>query len=322
VTSVTPQTTGPQPDAKPVPAHRVAPPHVRRSRPRLLEIVIKAWGRPSGRASMIGLGILFAVAIFAPWIAPQDPAEQDLLGANQAPSWLGGTGGLLGTDGLGRDVLSRIIFGLRLSLVVGVSAATISAIIGLALGVLAGYYEKGLGTVLMRIADIQFAIPFTAVGIALTAVLGPGVVGLILILGIWGWTTYARTIVSTVEQTRRLDFVIAARTLGASAPRIMTKHISPSVLAPVIVLWSTSAGVLVLAESALSLLGLGVQPPFFSLGSMLADAQLNLRLAPWAAIAPGLVLMAIVLAFNTLGDALRDSFDPRATKVSFDPELS
>jgi peptide/nickel transport system permease protein len=299
-----------------------APAKARRSRARLLEIAIKAWFRPSGRAAMIALAVLVLVAVFAPWIAPHDPAAQDLLGANQAPGWLGGTGGLLGTDGLGRDVLSRIIFGLRLSLVIGVSAATISAVIGLALGVLAGYYEKGLGTVLMRLADIQFAIPFTAVGIALTAVIGPGVIGLILILGIWGWTTYARTIVSTVEQTRRLDFVIAARTLGASAPRIMAKHITPSVLAPVIVLWSTSAGVLVLAESALSLLGLGVQPPFFSLGSMLADAQINLRLAPWAAIAPGIVLMGIVLAFNTLGDALRDSFDPRATKVSFDPELS
>jgi peptide/nickel transport system permease protein len=293
----------------------VAPPRARRSRARLLDIAIKAWFRPSGRASMIALAVLALVAILAPWIAPADPAAQDLLGANQAPGWAGAAG-------LGRDVLSRIIFGLRLSLVIGVSAATISALIGLALGVLAGYYEKGLGTVLMRIADIQFAIPFTAVGIALTAVLGPGVIGLILILGIWGWTTYARTIVSTVEQTRRLDFVIAARTLGASAPRIMAKHITPSVLAPVIVLWSTSAGVLVLAESALSLLGLGVQPPFFSLGSMLADAQVNLRLAPWAAIAPGVVLMGIVLAFNTLGDALRDSFDPRATKVSFDPELS
>jgi peptide/nickel transport system permease protein len=300
----------------------VAPPRARRSRARLLDIAVKAWFRPSGRASMIALAVLALVAILAPWIAPHDPAAQDLLGANQAPGWAGGAGGLLGTDGLGRDVLSRIIYGLRLSLVIGVSAATISAVIGLTLGVLAGYYEKGLGTVLMRIADIQFAIPFTAVGIALTAVLGPGVVGLILILGIWGWTTYARTIVSTVEQTRRLDFVIAARTLGASAPRIMAKHITPSVLAPVIVLWSTSAGVLVLAESALSLLGLGVQPPFFSLGSMLADAQVNLRLAPWAAIAPGIVLMGIVLAFNTLGDALRDSFDPRATKVSFDPELS
>jgi peptide/nickel transport system permease protein len=299
-----------------------AAPRARKSRPRLLEIAIKAWFRPSGRAAAIGLLVLVLVAVFAPLIAPHDPAEQNLLGANQAPDWLGGTGGLLGTDSLGRDVLSRIIFGLRLTLVIGVSAATISALLGLALGVLAGYYEKGLGTVLMRIADIQFAIPFTAVGIALTAVLGPSVVGLILILGVWGWTTYARTIVSTVEQTRRLDFVIAARTLGASAPRIMTKHITPSVLAPVIVLWSTSAGVLVLAESALSLLGLGVQPPLFSLGSMLADAQINLRLAPWAAIAPGIVLMGIVLAFNTLGDALRDSFDPRSTKISFDPELS
>lgn len=293
-----------------------------RSRSRYADILIKTWRKPSGRAAIIGLAALFVIAVFAPAIAPVPPTQQDLQAANEAPGWLGGAGGFLGTDGLGRDVFSRIVYGLRLSLLIGVCAATLGMLIGLMLGVLAGYFEKHLGPVLMRLADIQFAIPFTAVGIALTAVIGPGVLGLILILGIWGWTTYARTIVSTVEQTKRLDFVVAARSFGASPTRIMVRHLTPSVIPPVIVLWSTSAGILVLAESALSLLGLGVQPPDFSLGSMLADAQLDLRQAPWAAIAPGAALMAIVLCFNTLGDAMRDSFDSRATRISYDPELS
>jgi peptide/nickel transport system permease protein len=285
-------------------------------------MLVKAWAKPSGRVAMIGIVLIVLVAIFAPLLAPDDPLAQNLLGANEPPSFLGGSAGLLGTDGLGEDVLSRVLYGLRLSLIIGVGAATLSAVIGLVLGVLAGYYETGIGRVIMRLADIQFAVPFTAVGIALTAVFSPGVAGLLILLGVWGWTTYARTIVSTAAQTRRLDFVVAARTVGASAPRIMLKHIMPMVIGPVIILWSTSVGILVLAESALSLIGLGVQPPSFSLGTMLAGAQTSLQLAPWSALAPAVMLMILVLAFNTFGDALRDSLDPRSSKVTHDPELS
>lgn len=294
----------------------------RRAPSTLGRVLVGTWRKTSGRVAILAILVLVLLAVFAPVIAPHNPATQDLYNINQPPTWLGGSPEFfLGTDALGRDVLSRILHGLQLSLSIGVGAATIAAVLGLVLGLLAGYYERGLGAVLMRIADMQFAIPFTAVGISIAAVVGPGILSLLLILGVWGWTTYARTIASTVSQTRRLDFVVAARTLGASTGRIMVKHIAPNVIGPVIILWSTMAGVLVLAESALSLLGLGVQLPMFSLGTVLSEAQVNLRLAPWAVIAPGIFLMAIVLAFNTLGDALRDVLDPSASKVVSDPKL-
>lgn len=289
---------------------------------RLAEIVAKAWRNPSGRIGMVLLGLLVALAVLAPWIAPHDPTAQTLADADTPPSWLGGEGGyLLGTDSLGRDVLSRVLYGLRLSLLVGIVAATVSALLGLTLGILAGWYEATLGKVLMRLADIQFAVPFVAVGIALTAVLGPGLVPVLVILSVWGWTTYARTIANSVSQVKRSDVVTAARTIGASTPRILARHVAPSVLAPVVVLWSTSAGVLILAESGLSLLGLGVQAPDFSLGSMLSDGQVALRLSWWAVLFPGCALLMIVLAFNMIGDALRDAFNPSSSLKPSNPEL-
>ncbi|CAM3224654.1 ABC transporter permease [Nocardioides dubius] len=289
---------------------------------RMREILGKAWHNPGGRFGFLLLALLVLAAVLAPWISPADPTKQVLSDTDTAPMWLGGEGGyLLGTDSLGRDVLSRVLYGLRLSLFVGIVAATLSAMLGLLLGILAGWYESTLGKLLMRLADIQFAVPFVAVGIALTAVLGPGLTPVLVILSVWGWTTYARTIANSVSQVKRSDFVTAARTLGASTPRIMLRHITPSVLAPVVVLWSTSAGVLILAESGLSLLGLGVQAPDFSLGSMLSDGQVALRLSWWAVVAPGTALLLIVLAFNMIGDALRDAFNPSSALEPRNPEL-
>lgn len=290
---------------------------------RFREVTSAVFSGWAARISGAALLLLACCALFADFLAPFDPREQDLLRINLAPAWLGGPQEhLLGTDALGRDIASRLLYGLRLSLVIGLSAATIAACLGLLLGVLAGYYEKVLGTVLLRLADVQLALPFAAVGIALSAVVGSGAVMLIVFLGYWGWTTFSRVIVSTVAQVRRVDYVTAARTYGASAPRIMFRHVLPSVISPVVVLWTNMAGILTLAESGLSLLGLGVQPPEFTLGSMLADGQTDLRLAPWAAIAPGAVLMVILLTFNTFGDSLRDALTPGSPKSKHDPELS
>ncbi|MDX6744079.1 ABC transporter permease [Actinocorallia sp. A-T 12471] len=296
-------------------------PRAARSRSRAAEIAARVWADSTGRIAVPLLGVLVLVAVCAPLLAPFDPAQQNLQAASQAPSWLGGQGGhLLGTDTLGRDVFSRILFGLRLSMVVGVVTATGAALFGLVLGLLAGYFENSLGIVLMRVAEIQFAVPFVAVGVALAAVVGPGIVKLMIILAVWGWVNYARTIVNSVSQTKRLDFVTAARTIGARTPAILFRHIAPSVLGPVVILWSTSAGVLILVESALSLLGLGVQPPGFSLGSMLADSRTTLRLAWWATVFPGVAIMLLVVAFNLLGDAVRDALNPSA-RGKADPEL-
>lgn len=295
----------------------------RRSRGRVHEILAKAWSNPTGMIGFAVLAVLVLLSVFAPLIAPHDPTTQVLADRNAAPSWLDGEGGyLFGTDSLGRDVFSRVLYGLRLSMTIGVVTATISAVLGLLLGVLAGYFERFIGPVLLRLADIQFAIPFIAVGIALTAVLGPGMVPLVIVLSVWSWTIYARTIVRSVSQVRRYDFVVAARTLGASTTRIMLRHIVPSVLGPIIVLWSVSVGVTVLAESGLSLLGLGVQAPGFSLGSMLAEGQSALRLAWWSIAFPGAALLLIVLSFNMIGDALRDALNPGAQIKPQNPELT
>jgi peptide/nickel transport system permease protein len=239
-----------------------------------VQIARRAWGTANGKAGYMILAVLLLLSVLAPWIVSFDPLQQDLGRANVAPFWLGGGGTFIfGTDNLGRDVFSRVLYGLRLSLAIGIITATASAMLGLLLGLLAGYYERTLGYVLMRIADVQFAIPFVVVAIALSAVMGPGLFKLMVVLAIWGWTVYARTIANTVSQVSKQDFVTAARTMGASTPRILWHHITPAVLGPVLVLWSTSAGVLVLVESALSLLGLGVQAPGFSLGSMLSEGR-------------------------------------------------
>lgn len=290
---------------------------------RTRAILVRMWANPMGKTAVVILGVLVLVAVFAPWLAPHDPTRQNLLLTNERPALLGGTDGhLFGTDGLGRDVFSRILYGIRLSLLIGVLTATGSAVVGLCLGLLAGYYEKTLGVVLLRMADIQFAVPFAAVGIALAAAIGPSIGKLMVVLAIWGWTIFGRTIASTVAQIRRMDYITAARIQGVSSARIMLRHIAPNVLGPVVILWSTTVGVLVLVESALSLLGLGVQPPSISLGGMLADGQSALRLAWWSVVGPGLALVAVVLAVNLLGDALRDAFHPTSNRKVIDPELT
>ncbi|SDT36842.1 ABC transporter permease [Actinoplanes derwentensis] len=298
-----------------------APP--RKAPSRFREIATRTWANPSGKLALSMLALLVLAAVFAPLLAGQDPAVQKLSATNDPPSWLGGIGGHpLGADNLGRDVLSRILHGLRLSLAVGALTATAGAVLGLALGLLAGYYERSVGAVLLRLADIQFSIPFVAVGIALAAVLGPGIGRLMVVLALWGWPIYARTIVTTVAQTCRLDYVTAARTMGAHPFGLLLRHVAPNILGQVIVLWSTTAGALVLAESSLSLLGLGVQPPGFSLGSMLADAPTSLRLSWWATVFPGVALLLIVLAFNMLGDAVRDALEPGTHRAPHDPDLT
>ncbi|WP_223830435.1 ABC transporter permease [Nocardiopsis quinghaiensis] len=311
-------TATPQNSAAPEPAP------VPRSTSRGREILGRVWAAPMGRIAVLMITALVLVACFAELIATHNPTDQVLTATNEPPSWMGGEGGhLLGTDPLGRDVFSRILVGLRLSLLIGFLTATATAVIGLTLGLLAGYYERFVGGFLMRMADIQFAVPFAAVGIALAAFAGPSVVLLMLVLAFWGWTNYARTIVSSVQQTKRLDFVTAARTTGASPVRVLVRHITPNVLGPVIILWSTSVGTLILVESSLSLLGLGVQPPGFSLGSMLADAQKTLRLAWWSAVFPGVGITLVVIAFNLLGDSLRDAFNPSLSSLAEnDPELT
>jgi peptide/nickel transport system permease protein len=254
----------------------------------------------------IGLSLL---AMFGPWIAPQDPATIDLAARLRAPS----SQHLLGNDELGRDILSRVIYGARISMLVGVSVVTTSLLIGLIIGAIAGYYGGLIDRFMTVIIMNAFmALPGILLAIALVAVLGPGIGNLIIALSISGWVGYARLVRAQVLATKEREYVEAARALGASDLRIVVHHILPNIMQPVIVQAAIGMAGAVLAEGTMSFLGLGVPPPTASWGSMLFDARAHLFDAPHMVIFPAIAVMLAVLSFNFIGDGLRDYMDPRA----------
>jgi peptide/nickel transport system permease protein len=257
--------------------------------------------------------VLFAtMALLAPWLAPANPASIDLMHRLASPSaahWFG-------TDELGRDILARIIFGARLSLLVAVSVVACSLSLGVVLGGIAGYYGGSIDTILNIFAMNAFmALPGILLAIAFVAFLGPGLINLILALSIGGWVGYARLVRGQVLAVREREFVEAARALGASDLRIFTRHILPNIVQPLIVQSAIGMAGAVLAEATLSFLGLGVPPPTASWGSMLNDARSHLFDAPHLVVFPAIAVMLCVLSFNFIGDALRDYLDPR-TRMS------
>ncbi|TCK74092.1 ABC transporter permease [Acidipila rosea] len=265
--------------------------------------------------AILGLALLalfFVLAVFAPLLAPDNPAAIDLthrLAAPSAAHWFG-------TDELGRDILSRIIFGARLSLTVAVSVVGLSLSLGLILGGLAGFYGGVIDTLLnIFLMNAFLALPGILLAIAFVAFLGPGLVNLVLALSIGGWVGYARLVRGQVLAVREREFVEAARALGASDLRIFLRHILPNILQPVIVQAAIGMAGAVLAEATLSFLGLGVPPPTASWGSMLNDARSHLFDSPHMVVFPAIAVMLCVLSFNFLGDALRDYLDPR-TRMS------
>jgi len=259
------------------------------------------------------LAVLFAVmAVGAPWLAPANPAAIDLthrLAAPSAAHWFG-------TDQLGRDILSRIIYGARLSLTVAVSVVALSLGTGIVLGGIAGFYGGAIDTALNIFAMNAFmALPGILLAIAFVAFLGPGLLNLILALSIGGWVGYARLVRGQVLAVREREFVEAARALGASDLRIFLRHILPNIIQPLIVQAAIGMAGAVLAEATLSFLGLGVPPPTASWGSMLNDARAHLFDAPHVVVPPAIAVMLCVLCFNFIGDGLRDYLDPR-TRLS------
>jgi peptide/nickel transport system permease protein len=256
------------------------------------------------------LVIIFAfAAIFAPWISPQDPAHIDLPNRLQSPSaqhWCG-------TDELGRDILSRLIWGARISLFVGSSVVAGSLALGLIIGSLAGYYGGGIDrfvNVVLMNAFLSF--PGILIAIAFVAFRGPGIFNLVLALSLGGWVGYARLVRAQVLAVREREFVEAARALGAGDLHIITRHILPNIIQPVIVQAAIGMASAILAEATMSFLGLGVPPPTASWGSMLNDARSHLFDAPHLVLFPAVTVMLAVLAFNFIGDALRDLLDPRS----------
>ncbi len=273
------------------------------------------------KAAVIGGMVLFIalfIAVFGPYLSPHDPFKQNLKNRLKAPSWLSGgaPGHLLGTDQLGRDVLSRIIWGTRNSLLIALSAVSISGCLGVLLGLLCGYYGGKLDTVIMRLADIQLAFPFILLVIAIVAVVGTSLLNVILVFGLAGWVIYARTERSIVLSLKEKEFVEAARALGFRDRLILLGHILPNTLPSIIVIATVRVGQIIIWESGLSFLGLGIPPPTISWGSMLADGRPYLSTGWWVCTYPGLAIMAVVLALNLLGDAMVDAFDPRFSRES------
>jgi peptide/nickel transport system permease protein len=269
---------------------------------------------PAAAIGALMLLIVLGAAVAAPIIAPHDPSAQETGHRLAPPAW--DPDGLatypLGTDQVGRDLLSRALFGARVSLALGLSCTVVASLIGIALGLLAGLGPPRLGEVIMGVADVQIAFPFLVLAIALISVVGPSFGSLVAILSVFGWVQFARLVRGDVLAERERDYVLAARTLGAVELRVAVRHILPNVLSPVMVIWTFTLAQIILIESALSFLGLGVQPPTPSWGSMLADGRNYIDTAWWLGTFPGLAIMLTVLAVNLVGDALRDALDPHA----------
>jgi peptide/nickel transport system permease protein len=262
------------------------------------------------RLAAVGLAVLIlavAAALLAPLIAPHDPSAVALADRLLSPL---SAGHLLGTDGVGQDVLSRVIFGARISLLVSFSAVAISGALGVTLGLLSGYFGGWADAAIMRIGEVQLAFPTIILYVAVMATLGPGLEKLIAVIGVVGWVQYARIERAMTLSLREMEYVQAARALGASSAWIMLRHILPNTLGPLTVVASFGLASIMVIEASLSFLGLGVPPSVPSWGSMLADGRDYLRAGWWVATFPGVALTMCVLAVNLLGDWLRDELDP------------
>jgi peptide/nickel transport system permease protein len=276
-----------------------------------------AWRRfARHRLALGGLAVLLAVvgvAGLADAVAPRSPVAQQILLRLKPPGFVDPRSGQtlwLGTDHLGRDILSRVIYGSRVSLLVSLPAVAISATIGLTLGLLAGYYRAWGESIVMRLVDLQLAFPFILLALSSIALLGPSLRNIIIVFAITTWPVYARTTRGSVLSLREREFVQAARSVGASDWQILWRHVVPNILSPVLVLASFEVARMIILESALGFLGLGVQPPTPTWGNMLADGRDYIRDAWWIATFPGLAIMLTAAGVNFLGDGLRDLFDP------------
>jgi len=251
--------------------------------------------------------MLFTIAILAPFIVPHDPDAIDVKHVLEPPSLQH----LFGTDDLGRDILSRVIYGSRISLAVGFVAVGIATIIGIIFGALSGYYGRSMDTVIMRFVDIMLAIPTFFLILAVIAMLEPGIWNIMIVIGLTSWMGVARLVRAEFLSLKEREFVLAARALGASDFRIIFRHILPNALSPVLVSAVLGIAGAVLVESALSFLGIGVQPPTASWGNILTIGKDNIEIAWWISVFPGLAIFVTVLAYNLLGEGIRDSIDPR-----------
>ncbi|HEV8303600.1 MAG TPA: ABC transporter permease [Gemmatimonadales bacterium] len=259
------------------------------------------------RSGLAIVAVLAIAAVAAPWLAPGDPFRGDLAASLVTPS----RAFLLGSDAQGRDVLSRVLYGARLSLAVGLISQGIALALGVTLGLVAGYYGRWVDGLVMRAADVTLAFPSLLLLIAIAAAVKPSLPVVFVVIGLVGWAGMARLVRGQVLVVRGLEYVQAVRALGASDLRIIAHHLLPNVVAPVIVAATLGIGGAIMAEAALSFIGLGAQPPTPSWGAMVAEGRDLLRVAPWVSLVPGLAIGVAVLGLNLLGDGLRDALDVR-----------
>jgi ABC-type dipeptide/oligopeptide/nickel transport system permease subunit len=272
---------------------------------------VNAWARfRRNRLALVGLALVVVLALsaaLAPWLAPYDPARQSLIEKRAKP----GGKYLLGADEFGRDILSRVIYGSRVALLVGLLSAAIAVVGGLLLGTAAGFAGGWLDATMMRALEILLAFPYLLLALAIVAALGPGALNTTIAVGIWGLPAVTRIVRGSVLALRETGYVGAARALGAPTPALLRRHILPNIVPGLIVYATLFMANAILLEAALSFLGLGVQPPTASWGLMVSTGRDVLLIAPHVATVPGLAIMVAVLAFNLVGDGLRDALDPR-----------
>jgi len=275
-----------------------------------ISIQSKRWSKfKRNKMALLGSFLILLqvfIAIFAPFLAPYDPYEQNLMKMTQP---VGTEGHILGTDNFGRDILSRLIFGSRISLVVGLTSVLFGLFIGVTLGLIAGYYKK-LDNIIMRLIDIMLSFPGVLLALAIIAMLGPGLINVIIAISIWSIPTFTRLVRSQVLQIKEYEYVMAAEALGVKDPIILIKHILPNCIGPIIVYATLRIASAILSAAALSFLGLGAQPPLPEWGAMVSAGRSFIYNAPHMIIVPGLAIMMLVLSFNLVGDGLRDAFDP------------
>ncbi len=292
----------------------VLPDAARPERREWLVFLRRLIARRTALFGLIVVALVVLTAVAAPLLSPFDPIEQDLGDLRlKAPGFRDGSGRIhpLGTDHLGRDLLARVIYGARPALLVGFAAVAISGLIGMAAGLISGYFGGRMDDVLMRLADIQLAFPFILLAIAVIGVLGPSLQTIIVVIGVSSWVVYARIVRGAVLTLREREFVQAALALGGGDGRVLLRHILPNVFTPWLVVATLDMARVIVIESALSFLGLGVQPPTPTWGGMLADGRVYISTAWWLATFPGLAILITVLGINLFGDGLRDTLDPR-----------
>jgi peptide/nickel transport system permease protein len=280
-----------------------APPRVNEFR-RFLKVFL---GRPIVIFGTIIIIILLVCAAFPGWIAPQDPLKQNLKSVLLQPN----SEHLLGTDALGRDLLSRIIFGARTAVLVGIVALGIAAVSGMILGLIAGYFGGITYAIIMRFIDALMAFPVLLLALAIAALLGGGLLNVMIAIGVGMMSGYARVMCGQAISVRENDYILAARSSGASSIRIMFRHVLPNCLPPMIVLMTMMIGMTILFEAGLSFLGIGIKEPTVAWGSLVNDGYKYLLIHPLLSVAPGIAIIVVVYAFNMVGDGMRDAIDPR-----------